>query len=128
MLCRIPFGADEETKNEGYSVSGSITISTLPAISMTFAFAQAFVSTSNGEFDVSAFRTDVGALLGHVAKVVCSGSVRVASDGLFRSKPLDSGVCRWSIALASAREAEVHSDRVHGVGEPLGWGGGEGGR
>ena len=86
MLCRIPFGADEETKNEGYSVSGSITISTLPAISMTFAFAQAFVSTSSGEFDVSAFRTDVGALLGHVAKVVCSGSVRVASDGLFRSK------------------------------------------
>ena len=123
MLCRIPFGADEETKNEGYSVSGSITISTLPAISMTFAFAQAFVSTSSGEFDVSAFRTDVGALLGHVATVVCSGSVGVASG-----KPLDSGVCRWSIALASAREAEVHSDRVHGVGEPLGWGGGERGR
>ena len=71
MLCRIPFGADEETKNEGYSVSGSITISTLPAISMTFAFAQAFVSTSSGEFDVSAFRIDVGALLGHVATFDC---------------------------------------------------------
>ena len=43
---------------------------------LTIAFAQAFVSTSSGEFDVSAFRTDVGALLGQT----CTLKQKIVSE------------------------------------------------
>ena len=40
---------------------------------------------------------------------------------MLRSKPLDNGGRHGSFPLALARETEVHSDRVHGVGKL--WGG-----
>ena len=40
---------------------------------------------------------------------------------MLRSKPLDNGGRHGSFPLALARETKVHSDKVHGAGDP--WGG-----
>ena len=70
---------------------------------MTIAFAQAFVSTSSGEFDVSAFCTDVGVLLRHAAKVLRSGVLGFARD---RCSYVNHADLRWNrVSLPNLADA-----------------------